>query len=262
MPKTGTDSFHDLARYYDAIMSDVDYDRWEISAANIAQLLPRGFRHLDAACGTGTLLRALQPYKWNSFGVDLSPAMLQLAYKKRTRTPLVAADLRRLPFDGCFDYITCLFDSMNFLLKKAAVKAAIKQFADALAPGGILYFDVVTERMILEHFADQQWTERNGRFTTRWDCTYHRATQTCETHIKVKRGPEAVLYERVYDLAFLKKAVKDAGLTPLGVHDAETWKPVRPKSVRIDFVCTKGPAKPYRKAFKDATARMQKCLVQ
>jgi SAM-dependent methyltransferase len=254
------DSFEDLARYYDAIMSDVDYDRWEIAAANIAQMLPKGFIHLDAACGTGTLLRALKPYKWRSFGVDLSPAMLRLANKKRTRAPLAAANLQHLPFDGAIDYITCLFDSMNFLLKKAAVRRSIKSFAKALAPGGVLYFDIVTEEMILQHFADQTWTERNGRFSTKWSCEYHRATRTCETRIQVKRGPETTLYERVYEVDFIKQAIEDAGLTLLGVHDAETWRPVRKKSVRIDFVCTKGPADPYRKAFKKAAARMQRCL--
>ncbi len=260
MPQPTPDSFVDLARYYDAIMSEVDYDRWEIAAANIAQMLPRDFLHLDAACGTGTLLRALKPYKWHSMGVDLSPSMLRLANKKRTHTPLAAADLRRLPFNGSFDYITCLFDSMNFLLKKAAIRNAIKSFARALAPGGVLYFDVVTEEMILQHFADQVWNERNGRFSTKWACKYNRKTQTCETRISVKRGPETTLYERVYEIDFIKEAIEDAGLTLLGVHDAETWRAVRKKSVRVDFVCTKGPANAYEKSFKLATRRMQECL--
>jgi SAM-dependent methyltransferase len=260
MPTKSNDTFEDLARYYDAIMTDVDYDRWEIAAANIAQMLPKDFLHLDAACGTGTLLRALKPYKWNSIGVDLSPAMLQLSRKKRTKSPLAAADLRRLPFDGSFDYITCLFDSMNFLLKKTTFRSAIKSFARSLSPGGILYFDVVTEEMILQHFANQIWTERNGRFSTKWSCKYHPATNTCETRIKVKRGPETTLYERVYELDFIKQAIEDAGLTLLGMHDAETWRSVRKKSVRVDFVCTKGPADAYAKPFKNAVRRMQECL--
>ena len=260
MPAQSNDTFEDLARYYDAIMTDVDYDRWEIATANIAQLLPKDFLHLDAACGTGTLLRALNPYKWNSVGVDLSPAMLRLSKKKRTKSPLAAADLRRLPFDGSFDYITCLFDSMNFLLKKAAIRSAIKSFARALSPGGILYFDVVTEEMILQHFADQVWTERNGRFSTKWSSKYNRTTKICETRIKVKRGPEATLHERVYEIDFIKKAIEDAGLTLLGAHDAETWRTVRKKSVRVDFVCTKGPVDAYAKPFKNAARRMQECL--
>jgi len=260
MPRPSNDPFEDLARYYDAIMSDIDYDRWEIAAANIAQMLPKDFLHLDAACGTGTLLRALTPYRWHSIGVDLSPAMLRRANKKSTRSSLAAADLCNLPFEGSFDYITCLFDSMNFLLHKAAVRSAIKSFERALAPGGLLYFDVVTEAMILQHFADQEWSERNGRFSTKWACKYNRTTKTCETRIKVKRGPEITLYERVYELDFIEQAIHDAGLTLLGVQDAETWRTVRKKSVRVDYICTKGPANAYAKPIKIAVRRMQECL--
>jgi predicted TPR repeat methyltransferase len=71
------DSFEDLARYYDRLMVHVDYDRWYAVAGAIAGLLPRPFLHVDLACGTGTLLRKLRKVGWNSFGLDLSVAMLR-----------------------------------------------------------------------------------------------------------------------------------------------------------------------------------------
>ena len=172
----GDDSFKELARYYDEIMSHVNYDHWELTSALVSSLLPRPFVHLDAACGTGALLERMRRLKWRSFGVDISAAMLR-ADKNRADLPVAVADLRALPFRGAIDYITCLFDSMNFLLSIEDVEGALCEVADALRPGGILYFDIVTERMVLEYFAGQRWTERTGRLSTRWDSRYSRKDQ-------------------------------------------------------------------------------------
>ena len=56
---TASDSFVDLARYYDPIMEDVNYDRWYHVASELSSMLDKPLLHIDAACGTARLARRL-----------------------------------------------------------------------------------------------------------------------------------------------------------------------------------------------------------
>ncbi len=243
------DSFEGLARYYDAIMSHVNYDRWFVATTELGTLLPPNPRHLDAACGTALLLHRLRRIGWDSHGIDLSFAMLRAGSRRTDRLPLANADLRALPFNGCFDYVTCLFDSINFLLDIGDVRRAFREIAGALRDGGLFYFDIVTERMVTLHFAGQRWIEDNGKFSTSWESEYVRKNRLTTTHICVQNGPVCSIAERIYPPEEVRAALEAAGFTLLAMLDAETWGDVRRKSVRIDFVAIKGDAAPYRKDY-------------
>ncbi|MCL4216431.1 MAG: methyltransferase domain-containing protein, partial [Candidatus Hydrogenedentes bacterium] len=179
---TRRDDFAGLARYYDQIMDHVDYYRWHSVAMGLAELLPEPVVHLDAACGTGTFADMMRLAGHQSLGVDLSPGMLKVARRKRPLLPVAQADLRHLPFSGSIGLMTCLFDSVNFLLSIDDVRAMFEQCFAAMASPALLYFDVVTERMVLDHFAGQQWEEDNGEFSTRWSSEFEQGESTSQTH--------------------------------------------------------------------------------
>lgn len=254
------DSFVELARYYDPLMGNVDYDRWYLVTGLLAELLERPFKHLDVACGTGVLLKKLRADRWRSFGVDLSVPMLRAGRTGTGPWPVTAGDLRALPFRESFDYITCLFDSVNFLLQNPDMEAGIRSMSDALVPDGLLYFDIVTERMVLDHFAGQTWTEKNGKFSTTWDCEYNRKTRVAETRIKINKGTVYTLYERIYELEEITLALGKAGIEVLSALDAENWRAPRRKSVRIDIIGVKGTVKPLKGRFKDTQKQVQRLL--
>jgi SAM-dependent methyltransferase len=63
---------------------------------------------LDAGCGTGYHLRALE----NAVGVDISGEMVRLA--RKTGRPVRKASIERLPFKaGEFDTVLCLYSVLN-----------------------------------------------------------------------------------------------------------------------------------------------------
>ena len=244
------DTFCDIARYYDHIMDHVDYDRWFTVTTALAQLLPRNFIHLDAACGTGTLLKRLRHTGWRTIGVDLSPAMLRAGLSiRRQAPPAAAADLRALPFQSRIDYVTCLFDSVNFLLDMDDVHRMFAEVHGILDHTGLFYFDIVTERMVTQHFDNQQWTEQDGRFSTTWRSTYDRRTRVTATEVRVGTGDGGVFLERIYEVDEIVAAVTDAGLELLGTYDAQTWGAPKKRTTRIDFVAAKDPSRPLRKRF-------------
>jgi SAM-dependent methyltransferase len=244
------DAFEGLARFYDPLMEHVDYDRWYTVTTQFASLLSPPIKHLDAGCGTGVLLKRLQYMQWQSVGIDLSHAMLHQAHAILPKTPMVAADITALPFQNSFGLITCLFDTINFLLSEEAIQAAFNAFYHALQDGGLLYFDYVTERLVLEHFADQEWHESNGKFDTHWVSEYDSHTQIAETRIRINTGPAYKLYERVYPDVFYLDTLKKAGFTVLGVMDADNQRKPGKRTCRVDVFAAKKPAKALEKGFK------------
>ena len=235
------DPFLDLAPFYDRIMNHVDYDRWQRIATALSALLPAKFIHADLACGTGSLLKRLRKTGWNSIGLDFSIPMLRsgMQEKKGGYFPGVAADLRALPFRGKIDYVTCLFDSLNFLLEIDDLQTAFCEVYQALTPGGVFYFDMVTERMVLEHFDGQEWEENHGRFRTAWNSQYSRTTHIAHTTVRVNTGVSGVILERMYPIEDIRRALRDAGFVLLDVLDARTWKKIGKRTLRMDFIAIK-----------------------
>ena len=252
------DAFADLAPFYDRIMDHVTYDRWYAVTTAIASLLPASFIHVDAACGTGTLIKQLRAAGWQSYGIDLSFAMLRAGKKDVPGLPVACGDLRALPLYGGVDYVTCLFDSLNFLLEMHDVTQCFVGVRNALTAHGLFYFDVITERMVTEHFDGQEWTESHDRFSTTWRSAYHHKTGIAETYVRVNNGPSGTVLERVYEQDEIEQALLDAGLTLLGVYDAHTWKPPNRRTVRIDFVAARSDSAALRKRFSGVYADMRR----
>lgn len=245
------DPFEDLARYYDPIMEHVDYARWfDMTTMLAEQLLPHEVCCLDAACGTGTLLEMFKTYQWEVYGFDLSRGMLHTARKLHPDIPVFQGDLRALPCEGRFDVITCLFDSINFLLEKADVYQALSAFYTALKPGGMLYFDMVTERMVTRHFDGQEWTEENGGFVTRWSSSFDKETALAATGVRVNSMKEAVIQERIFEQDVFEQGLAAAGFTLLAARDVRTWKKPARRTTRIDYVALKQPSSQQRRAYQ------------
>ncbi len=253
------DGFQDLARFYDGIMEHVDYERWYVNTITLGDLLRPPFVHADAACGTALLVNRLRGAGWRSVGFDLSSAMLKNG-RRHGGPPLACADLRHVPFKASVDYITCLFDSINFLLDEDEVRRAIGEMAGALSERGVLYFDMVTERMVTEYFEGQSWTEDSGSFTTNWSSTYDRKTCIANSYIRVNTGADSVIRERIYPQELFERAVEEAGLTLLGVYDADSWGAVNSRTTRVDFVAVKTASREIRRHFRDAAYRIRNML--
>jgi SAM-dependent methyltransferase len=255
-----SDAFEDLARYYDPLMEHVNYDRWFFTTVALADLAPDNFRHLDAACGTATLVEKLRKTGWNSVGIDLSAAMVSAGKKKNARLPLAVSDLRALPFHESMDLVTCLFDSLNFLLEEDELAKAFRQLHGTLRPGGILYADIITERMVTEHFEGQDWEENNDGFTSRWTSHYDHRSGVAQSHVRVNTGASSVITERVYPQDVVEPMLRDAGFEVLGVFDAESWKAPRKKTTRIDFIAVIKGAPGLKKRFDKVVAQVREMV--
>jgi SAM-dependent methyltransferase len=141
-PAPGYEAF---AAFYDDFTATSDYETW---TSHVLKLAERhgldGRRLLDVACGTGKSFLPFLERGFDVTGCDVSPGMLAQARRKAPRTPLVEADMRRLPVLGGFDLVTCFDDSVNHLLSEEELASALASMAKNLGPLGLLLFDLNT----------------------------------------------------------------------------------------------------------------------
>ena len=97
MPNVQHAPFTALARVYDAIMADIEYDAWaEFILSYAADTGPKPHTALDLACGTGNLTRELQSAGLKVTGLDASAEMLHVATERLPEVTFAAGDLAKL----------------------------------------------------------------------------------------------------------------------------------------------------------------------
>jgi ubiquinone/menaquinone biosynthesis C-methylase UbiE len=102
---------------------------------------------LDCACGTGRDLITFHRIGMEVCGSDLSDAMLAQARKRIEEAHLDIsirkASYSELPrlWDGRFDAVVCLSNSVNEALEDAETLRALRSMRAVLRPGGILVLD-------------------------------------------------------------------------------------------------------------------------
>ena len=106
---------------------------------------------LDFGCGVGRLTQPLANYFERVVGVDIAPSMIRLAetYNRRgERCDYILNerdDLRRFP-DGCFDFVLSHVTLQHMVPGYST--AYIREFARVLAPGGVVVFQIPSERTV------------------------------------------------------------------------------------------------------------------
>jgi SAM-dependent methyltransferase len=87
-----------------------DYDRWKEKAhryyaalkESLREIVPPRSRVLEVGCATGDILASLDPDE--GLGLDISPAMIELAARKHPALRFRVHDLMQGPLEDRFDY--------------------------------------------------------------------------------------------------------------------------------------------------------------
>jgi len=152
MPDDSARSFYDaLAADYDLLFAD-----WDASISRQGRALDRLLVRqlgdarrgvLDCACGIGTQAIGLGAHGHRVVGSDLSTAAVTRARaeasQRRIEVPVLAADMRRLPFSsGSFEVVLCADNAIAHLLTETSLAAALHEMRRVLAPGGLLVLTV------------------------------------------------------------------------------------------------------------------------
>ncbi len=210
----------------------------------------RGFQGetmLDLACGTGTVALAFAQQGWRAYGVDASAAMLAQAREKAAETglPLLLSrqDMRSFSLPEPVDLVTCLFDSLNYLLAVEDLRQTFARVAAHLKPGGLFVCDMNTIWALQEIWDHHTYFQEGEDLAVVMQSEY-----AAEAHIVSVKMVAFVrhddLYERIeethieraYAERTIVAAMERAGLAVLERYEAFTFDPPNSRTPRILWV--------------------------
>ena len=241
--------FTALAPHYDELMQIVPYDAWAdyvLLLFQIAQHDP--IKLLDGACGTGNVSFELARSDIQVTGVDIAPAMIEVAQQKAAQSPhpirFVEADLIDFDLGEQFDCATCLYDSLNYILDPTQLQAAFAGFARHVEHGGVLVFDMNTPLALTADLFTQRSFDPRKNLQYDWHAAYNPATKITEVAMSFMRTDEdgaqhkfsETHRERAYELEAVEAMLEATGWEILKIYDAYTINPPHGASERWFWV--------------------------
>jgi SAM-dependent methyltransferase len=175
---TSGQPFEAFARFYDH-----DYRHYDDDVELILELADeQAGPVLELGCGTGRLLEPLAAAGNNVVGVDISPALLDIARNKLGqqnlpgRVQLHQADLRDFQIDGLrFAFVFCTSNTLMHLTSSADQLAVLKNAHHHLDQDGLLLIDLfnpdvqrLTQVQGVQELADRWIDEETGTQVIKW----------------------------------------------------------------------------------------------
>ncbi len=171
----GFTSYSGFASVYDALTSDVEYEKRCDYIEAIFQ------KHMsfapslvaDLGCGTGSVCSILSSRGYDCIGIDSSDMMLDAATKKADSEKILylCQDMCEFELYGTVDAFLCMLDSLNYITDIEDVNEIFRLVHNYLNPGGIFVFDVNTHFKYASVLADNTFVfEENNVFYTWENC--------------------------------------------------------------------------------------------
>ncbi|MBK5294886.1 MAG: class I SAM-dependent methyltransferase [Acidobacteriia bacterium] len=196
----------------------------------LGRIMPRVASACDLACGTGTTALALAREGIKMFAVDLSPIMYRLAREKALRAGLplrvLCADMLKFSLPESADLVTCDYDALNHIPRKADLRMVAKAVARALRPGGYFFFDVNNRSGFEQYWSSTFWIEQPGLVVVMrnsHDCKHDRAWSDIEWFIqegKLWRRRHEHVDEVCWSPDEIRRTLRQAGFDRLRAWDA------------------------------------------
>ena len=217
----------------------------------LGRVLPRhgfsGQTALDLACGTGTVALALTQQGLRVYAVDGSPGMIEQAQRKMTEVgadvSLSCQDMRSFKLPEPMDLVTCLYDSLNYLLTPADLIQTFRQVRAALRPGGLFVCDANTPAALTHIWGCNTYFGESPTASIAMQNTYDPTQSVATLTITgfIRRGD---LYERFqeehvqrgYTPPEVMTALTTAGLHVLAQYDCFSFDAPSPASQRVLYV--------------------------
>ncbi len=241
--------FTALAPHYDELMQVVPYDVW----VDYVLLLFSTVEHdpkklLDCACGTGNVSFELAKSDIEVTGVDIAPEMIAVAQRKASESEFpirfFEADLGDFDLGERFDSATCLYDSLNYILDPATLRAAFARIAAHLESGGVFVFDMNSDYALTADLFTQTNFDPNKALHYNWQAQHDPETRITSVEMRFNRreedGRQSVFVEthreRAYFLDEVREMLEATGWEILKIFDAYTLNHPHSASERWFFV--------------------------
>lgn len=244
-----TDAYTVLARCYDRLTSDVDYQKWADYVERHFRKWKRPVRRVaELGCGTGSLTKLMAERGYETTAVDLSPDMLAVAEQKCRGLGVLflCQDMSRLALLERADAVISCLDSVNYVTRPAALRRTFQRVYRALAPGGLFLFDVKTPAA-LEGAGGQTYLDEDEDLFCVWRGEYSPKRRVCGYGLDLflreedgswSRGGE-YHEEYAYTLEELGGFLQEVGFKHIRIYGDKTMRPPREGAYRVFFAAGK-----------------------
>ena len=248
------DAYHALAKSYDRLTNDVDYEATVDFYYEILKqegLNPR--TAVDLACGTGSVTAILARKGLQVIGVDMSEEMLteasQKAFDLDPAPWFICQSLQELRLPKAVDLAVCALDSLDYITDPADCKEAIRRTYKYLNPGGIFIFDVNTPEK-LRAMDGQIFLDEDDDVYCVWRGEFDEETNICSYGMDLFQR-KGNLWERsfeehceyAYSADQLVGYLKEAGFTHIKVYGDRKMEAPAEGEQRIYIKARKGKIK-------------------
>ncbi|MDE5654365.1 MAG: class I SAM-dependent methyltransferase [Clostridia bacterium] len=229
-----------LAKYYDALMGDFDYDGYFEFIKD--RLSGEG---VDLACGSGEMTIRLAKDGRKMIGVDLSGEMLNVATLKAKKMALdvkwVNLDMTQIELSHPVDFITCVCDGVNYISGNDLFKFLDRVYG-LLKTDGKLIFDISTPYKLEKILGDNLFCEDLDDVTYIWSNAL--GDGYVDMDIDFFEKIEGDTYRRIeeshrqytHSVDFIKSCLAK---WQVEIYDGETYGKPKDKSKRLIFIATK-----------------------
>lgn len=241
--------FAAIAPYYDRLMSFVNYPSWVAYIEKIIAL--SGIREkiiFDLACGTGVCLELWSDKGYEVIGLDKSLDMLRVSREKlsdRGDSLLINGDMRDFYLGRKMPIVTCLYDSLNYLLNEADLLRCFRHVSDALRDDGIFIFDMNTIHSLRDEWGNNTFQRHDEGLFSVWSNSFNPNDNISSLSITlhVRRNGQEMIFgefhqERGYALDLIKALLCEAGFT-CSLYRHLTFSPATENDLRIMGVARK-----------------------
>jgi len=219
-------SFTTIAPYYDSLMSFIDYPSWVSYIETILRLNRiQGKIILDLACGTGVCLELWWKKEYEVIGLDMSISMLHVCknrFSNRINNGicLINGDMRKFALAKKLPIITCLYDSLNYLLTEEDLLKCFQSVYEALEDNGIFIFDMNTEFCLRFEWGNNTFHRHDENIHSIWTNSFNpiNSISSLKITINIKKDGNIKTIkefhkERGYSLVTIADILSDAGFT-------------------------------------------------
>lgn len=240
--------YTDLSGYYDLMCADIDYKAQSNSAQRLHQIFGNaGKRHLDLACGTGPHIHHFSKMSYDCHGLDINQPMLDIAQERNPQAQFSQGNMCEFQADIPFDLITCFLYSIHYSGDSNNLLGCIKSAHNALATGGMFFFNVVDKRHIDNKLFIQHSVEHdNSLFTFRsaWHYKGEGEKQTLNLSIDKATQKNKQTWQDEHPMVALRFDELKAMLEPyfdvhIFEHNYDTIIPWQEQSGNAIFACVK-----------------------
>lgn len=251
--KMATNNYTAFAKYYDVLMSDVNYEEIAQKINNIInEYFPDADFLVDLACGTGSLSEELTKFGFDVLGVDISQEMLSIAQDKKIeaglQTHYIFGDMTNWSLiESKADVIVCMLDSLNHLNSFDEIKQVFQNVYSSLNEGGLFIFDMNTPYKHKYILSDNAFVYEEDKIYCVWQNEYNNDDNRVDIYLDFFENTDDNNYRRFYEefseIACESHAVKEfakgKGFKYLESFDDFSNNKVNDKSERILYVFRK-----------------------